>query len=821
MEPTRVLRGIVFMMLTVFGIGYAQIPDSDAALLEPFYSDGDPGLWPGCDFGRDSVPPPPTFIEPRGKLARKVLTAGPIEAKDSLAGRTDAVRRGALTGKFIYVNAGHGFTNYNGAWKTQRGNLYEMVEDHGNSDQVCYFFIEYLRNAGATVIPLRDVGPQTELYIVDNADPRFTVSGSWYESSGPIFWGDGVHYVYADTGTCETAVARWTPDIKTAGYYPVFVWYSDGPNRTSCANYRIVHKGGISTISLDQYRVGKGWIWLGTYYFADGTGGCVELTNQSTDTGKVVIADAVRFGSGVHPSGYPWSDMCAHEYTVFSKAPESVTAVSDVWCRPRMAAYMNNADPSRVCYMSFHSNAHSGKSRGALVLKNSNDNEGGPAPYCDEFNRAVIHQVEDDLKYFWGLPSRNYQVYTSAYGELTFNNLNGEMAATILEVAFHDQPQDTDLLKTPGFRQDTGRAVLQGIVDYFADTHHNAPRVYLPDAPGKASAVRCGPGQVEISWEAPPDGGHGAHPATGYLIYKSADGLAWDNGIDVGNVVKYNYAGIPAGEESYFRVAAYNDGGVSLPGETVGVRLAATPRVLIVSGYRRYDRDLVPLEKDACNGWSRRIKPWLVNSFQYVPLHGKALAGHSFDSTCREKIGDGTIALSRYEAVDWISGRESDETLNAAEQSRLREYLQGGGRLFISGKDLGFDLELSPKATQEDRDFLHNALQAQCTSSDGSNADGADGVSGSIFAGMTHIGFAPDLAQGHYETKDPDAFVPRGTARGSLIYRDTGKTAAVQYADTSKKIVLMGFPFEMIHEPAVRLKVMSAIMTFFLGPAEN
>ena len=127
-----------------------------------------------------------------------------------------------------------------------------------------------------------------------------------------------------------------------------------------------------------------------------------------------------------------------------------------------------------------------------------------------------------------GLPSRGYQIYTSSYGELTKNNLNNEMTATILEVAFHDNVDDANLLKTSGFRQDAARAVLQGIVDYFADTHGNPNSTYLPDAPGKVSAVVSGSGQATISWEAPPSGGYGADPATGYIVYKSTDGNAWD-----------------------------------------------------------------------------------------------------------------------------------------------------------------------------------------------------------------------------------------------------------------------------------------------------
>lgn len=825
--------------LAVSVAGHAQLvpalPEQGQAAFEIglFHSEGEPGLWP--DFDRNSIefrPTPAACRDNENGPVPRIARSQPLPERESptseVLSAMAGVRKGALAGKFIYVNAGHGFTNSSGTWKTQRGNLYEMVEDHANADQVNHFFIEYLRNAGATVITLRDIGPQTELYIVDNDDPGFSLFGTWYTSTGPVFWGednDAVHYVYANTSATETAVARWTPNIKSAGYYPVFVWYSDSSNRSSAASYRIVHKGGTTTVSLDQYRVGKGWIWLGTYYFASGSGGYVALSNQSTDTGKVVIADAVRFGSGEHPgSGYPWSDMCAHEYTVFSKAPDAVTTVSDVWCRPRMAAYMNNAPIDSVCYISFHSNAYNGKSRGALVLKNSDTNEGGPAPYCDQFNAAIIHQIDDDLKHFWGLPSRNYNVYTSAYGELTHNNLAGEMTATILEVAFHDNADDTNLLKTVGFRRDTARAVLQGIVDYFADTHKNAPKVYLPDAPLKVSALISGMGQVTLVWEAPAYGGYGAHQANGYLVQKSTDGLSWDNGVDVGNVLSYNYTGLRGGEECYFRIRAYNEGGVSFPSETMGVRMTpngTTPNVLIVAGFSRCDRNLTPVDYDSFNGWSRRVRPWLINSGNYVPLHGKALAaaGYYFDATSNERLVQNAQNLTSYRAVDWMLGRESDvdETLSAAEQTLLCDYLNAGGRLFISGENLGWDLELAKTATQQDRDFLHTVLQVQCTADDGTAKNLAQGMAGSCLAGFPEISFAKNLAQGYYDTEAPDVFVGLGSStKNALRYSDTGQIAAIQYADASKKLVVMGFPFEAIANPVTRQEVMSAIMNFLL-----
>jgi N-acetylmuramoyl-L-alanine amidase len=836
---------IFSILLSVSGESPESLYDSRSETLKssivPFESEGEPGLWQGYDPAK-IVPIPTPSIDPEqgGRLAspyipppEKIIKTPTIKAvQPGPPVPSPDQRTGALSGKFIYVNPGHGWQYSGGAWRTQRGNWNGVVEDHHNADQVCFFMIQYLRNAGATVIPLRDVGPVMEQHIIDNNDPGFTVSGSWNQSTGSPFWGDSgdaIHYLFADTNSTETAAARWTPNFSKAGYYPVFVWYLDSTNRTTDARYCIVHKGGISHVTLDQRRVGKGWVWLGNFYFDSGANGYLELVNHSSELSKVVIADAARFGSGIHQtSSLPMFEMDAHEYSIFSNAPSSITDVSDVWCRPRMASYMNNAEIGNVCYISFHTNGSgSHTARGAMVLKNADTWDGGPAPYVDQFNSAIIHQVDDDLEYFWGLPSRNYNIYTDSYGELTYNNLNGEMTATILESAFHDEPNDADLLKTAGFRQDTARAVLQGIIDYFVDTHGTASRDYLPDAPSNLGAVQTSEGGVLLSWSAPPYGGYGAHQAQGYYIYKSDDGFSWDNGIDIGNVLSYDYsADLIQGQDYYFRVSAYNAGGESFPSETVGMRLTVDgekPDILVVSGYRRYDSWVAPLYYDSINGWSTRVWPWLANSFGYVATHGRALssAGFYFDSCANEKIIDGSILLSDYNAVDWILGREGtvDETFSIAEQTLVSDYLYHCGRIFVSGEELGYDLLLSPSSTQQDNNFLNNILQVYCTQDDGSNTNLANCLSGSIFEGLLQINFQKDFESGIYDTGSPDAFSGLGDgATIAMNYNDTGYGAAVQYEDFYKKIVVMGFPFETIHGESARSDVMGRVMGFLNVP---
>jgi hypothetical protein len=62
--------------------------------------------------------------------------------------------------------------------------------------------------------------------------------------------------------------------------------------------------------------------------------------------------------------------------------------------------------------------------------------------------------------------------------------------------------------------------------------------------------------------------------------------------------------------------------------------------------------------------------------------------------------------LDDFRAVAWLTGDASEDTLTATDQANLAAYLDGGGKLLISGQNIGQDLQ----ATDFYRDYLHAAL---------------------------------------------------------------------------------------------------------------
>src|SRR3954469_14894638 len=122
---------------------------------------------------------------------------------------------GALSGKIVYTVGGHGITaDYpgTGAWATQRGDNNDLVEDFGNQDQLTYY-VNYLFNAGATVVPLRPVGNQPNEVVLDNNSAVFT--GSWSSSNVQPYFGSGhdaIGFKTAQSSASETATAKYTPN---------------------------------------------------------------------------------------------------------------------------------------------------------------------------------------------------------------------------------------------------------------------------------------------------------------------------------------------------------------------------------------------------------------------------------------------------------------------------------------------------------------------------------------------------------------------------------------------------------------------------------
>ncbi len=815
---------------------------------------------------------PPTVPGPGAQAQVGPKAVGPIAP----AGTQPA---GVLSGRIVFTSAGHGWDWTGSAWALGRGVLNAMSEDYGNIDQMTIFAF-YCFNAGATVVPFRPVGFQTNEVVLDNVNPAVTWSGTWSDSTSTTYFGapGAVPYRYASLSATETATATYTPNIPVAGFYPVYTWVLSGGNRTNQL-YRINHTGGQSLVRVPHHMVGNGWVYLGTYYFNAGSSaasGSVVISDlgEGAVGASVVIADAIRFGNGMGDvdrgggvSGYPREEECSRYWVQRSLGQgqdPNIYLNGNVTAPPRLAAEMNREVAGNMykrVYIGFHSNSstdntNTATARGDVGLYNDPSLSTNVAPNSNTPNQRRLAEiigtnVNNAFKaitvppFEVGWTNNRYSLIYArsdyAFGEINNNYINNEFDATIIEVAFHDNVYDAALMRDSKFRNWSARACYQAVVRYM-NQFDGLPLNFLPEPPFNVRAIATNSG-ILLAWSAPVSEGNSG-PATGYVIYRSADGYGFGNPVGVSGVgtTSLLLTDLAADTDYYFRVASTNAGGESLPSATVGGRKASKPlatRVLFVNGFTRFDRTLdlrqtptaqqyKPPGHNGNSGTMDRVLPRSVNAFDYVVAHGKAIAAAGlmgFDSCQLQAVTNGTVSLTNYGIVVWECGNQStaDRTFNSAAQAKVTAFLAGGGHLFVSGSEIAWDLDRASGPSAADRSFLHNQLHASLinNTNDDSGVYTFAPATGSIFTGNSNGAF-DDGSQGIYWVGYPDAVTPTGVgAAAALNYPGySGGAAAVRYDGSAGggKVVYFGFPFETITSASVRNAYLADILKDFSRP---
>lgn len=756
---------------------------------------------------------------------------------------------GALDDKIVYVHGGHGYTAVSGGWGYQRPLLLDMVEDLGNPDQTTEF-VDYLWDAGATVVPLRPIGHQPNEVVIDNSDTEVTVTGSWGIGSGSIYFGElgDDPYLFATTSSVETATVSYRPNISSEGFYPVYSWAPAGSNRAEDQLYRVHHSGGATEITVDHSRVGNGLVYLGTFHFEAGTEGRVEISNRSDQVGRVVVADMIRFGNGIgdidrgngvsgqireNEAGLYWVEWHVERSQGISTSTYRASSddrTATVSLAPRYATYMNQSGIGALSdrvFVSFHSNAGGGTARGVLGLYNGNNRASAATPNQFLLADTLASEVNDDLvaqngsfEHNWFDNGNNVTLDRTdiEFGEINNERINNEFDATIIETGYHDNQLDAEMLRDPRVRDALARATYQGLVDYFRVVDGGAtPDVDAPPAITDFRVETNSSGSATLTWTPGTASSFAGDTATEYVVYASTNGFGFDGGTVVAGsgTTTTTLTGLDPTKTYYFRIAARNAGGESPKSEVLAARPSTdSDKILIVNGFDRLSRNLVPQEPFPGGGAADRI--WLrnANSFDYVTQVAGSISNlgtaASIASASNEQVASGAVNLNDYEAVVWILGEESsvDDTFNPSEQTAVSDYLGQGGKLFVSGAEIGWDLD----NLNNGRSFYNNSLRADYVADDSGNYD-VSGAAGSIFEG---INFSFDDGTLFYDSEFPDVINPNAGSSAALTYDNGAGNAAIQYSGNGgEQVVMLAFPFETITEAEKRDEVMGAVLDFF------
>ncbi len=781
---------------------------------------------------------------PEISVSRKTAVVGLAAPHTAQAVQSPAFGQGqpagALAGKTVYVSAGHGWHwAYDGRcgcarWKTQRpaypsGSSYDgpIIEDHNNAEAVNQYLLQYLWNSGAAVWPTRERDMNPAEVIVNNDAPApgtgYTETGLWSTTSTAGTGYDGSDYRWADTVAGEpTASATWQASLPVDGRYGVYAWYKPGDNRAQKARYVVHHAGGDTTVTIDQRVHGSTWHYLGTYGFLADDDARVTLTNQSNAPGQAAIADAVRFGGGTfndltgtetgadYPPEKPWWEVASFYYT---QKMGMEPALSDVTARPIYARWEHGGTGDDAVYVSWHTNGYNGTIRGTETYAHNGTGQPRTAGSL-ELRHAIHSQVIHDIRAGWDSEWADRGEKQANLGELRElwddEDPTARMPGALIEIAFHDNPEDTDALKDPKFNMLVARALYKGIVKYY-EQRDGVTLTLLPEPPKHVVVRNIGGGAVRVSWEPSPTDSQGllGDPPIGYRVYTSTNGIGWSDGKLVTDGTTTTLTDLPKDEVVYVRVTAVNQGGESFSTETLATRVGDRTGILLVNGFTRLDNTLLIDDNDPIEGYNKRMLLDRMNRYDYVIQHTEAIP-YPFDSAGSGAVDGGFVALDTYRLVDWILGEESydDKTLNHEEQALLRDYLDGGGALFISGSEIGWDLyNLGDAASKE---FFTRYLRAAFRGDNAETWEVAP-VPGSIFDGLGSFRFD---APGMYRPDYPDQLGVSYDSVEALTYQGgRGGVAATQYADGCERVVTFGFPFETIN-PESRGTVMDRVLDF-------
>ena len=804
-----------------------------------------------------------------------------------------------LTGIHMAFTPSHGlyYDNEDSLWEWQRPSLYCTREDLLTQSFAYPYIIPMLENAGAVVYTARERDWQTNGVIVKSGNQGYREDGIWSEYKAGGFSPDSIR-ILPDSLQVETRYARagngpgiristafWIPDIPDDGDYAVYVTYQTDSSSIDDARYIVFHTGGSTTFKVNQQMGGGTWVYLGTFHFKKGQSpqGMVSLDNSS-DMNGTVNADAVRFGGGTQTEvshgleiTAPRYNMGARYYTRFAGAPDSIYSKyqgddeyrEDIWTRPYMANWLsggsvfNQANPGLgvplELYFALHTDAgytYGDTLYGSLGICTTDFNNGRLGDgHTRDVSRDLTDMVLDGLRRDLAPAIGREWAYRGIWDKNYCESREPQVLSMLLELLSHQNFRDVCLALNPDFRFTASRSIYKSILKYVSFMH-DRPYVVQP-LPVDHFRVRTIGNTLALSWQAVADTLEPTAAPRGYIVYTAID----DNGFDGGTFTRINsYRFVPQRDHMYrFKVTAVNEGGESMPSETLAAYLASESKgtVLVVNGFQRlsgpetiitdstqgfdilsdpgvqymrspiytgvqeiFELDSIDSQEEVSLGiGDDRFAGTLLagNTFDYPVIHGRSIAasGWSFVSCSREAIQDGMVNLSDYRVVDLILGLQKHSaqdtichkdysTFPSVMQRAIRSYLQQGGKLLCSGSYVGADMISDLKDEAFTQEVLHYRWEGPLPSKVHRQIKG--------MRSKAEIRRSAD-SDGYGVTK-PDVISPVGLGTTLFRYTESSLPAGVGFKDRTCATITLGFPFESVTSQKERDRIMKSALGY-------
>ncbi len=324
----------------------------------------------------------------------------------------------------------------------------------------------------------------------------------------------------------------------------------------------------------------------------------------------------------------------------------------------------------------------------------------------------------------------------------------------------------------------------------------------IPQQPKSFGIVCAGSSQLKIIVK--PD-----TLAKQYYVYLSGDGINFGSPLIL-SPSDLTINNLKNDSIYFIKIKAVNTAGESPESEVLaGIPVQISrPVILIINGFDRNSAG---------------------NTHNFIRQHGSAFfaGGYTFESATNDAVIDGLFSLKDYQVADYILGDEStaDETFSNSEQAKVRDFLDDGGKLFVSGSEIAWDLDY--KGLASDKNFIWNFLKIKYV------ADAPGGQSGvyykaeptvnSIAAGLPQF-FFDNGTHGTINVLWPDLVLPVNGGAGFMKFSGVDTASGVcgvnyegLFPSGSKpgKVVCLTFPFETVYPDSIRARLLGKIMDFF------
>lgn len=425
---------------------------------------------------------------------------------------------------------------------------------------------------------------------------------------------------------------------------------------------------------------------------------------------------------------------------------------------------------------------------------------------------TTIYEPSDNgNKYkFYRLPSNSYVHRVFVKGVATLSNptywlTNGNGESTINStLAVSDNYLNTDNLLA-------GNYLLQ---IYSKDTRGNTTSELFPISviklPPELNFVKeNGSSNISVSWNK-----YNLSNLKGYRLYLSINSMDNWHVIADENLLGRDstYFNFDEHNSIYFYLTAVDSlGNESPPSDIYSsyFHYENLHKVLIVDGFDRYTDN---------GSWTQPQHSFNTTYFNAITSNRPL----SISSCSNEAIIEDEIILQDYNLVVWFTGDETtvDNSLINKEQFELAKYLEGGGKLFITGDDIGQDLDTKHSNSEfSDTLFYHKYLKSNLKHDGNTLLFQVNGQEGSYFDNYQTI-FGEV-----YPEDSPDDIEPINGAEPILNYtyeRDsTFRKGGIAYTGTFGdsanigQLVYLSFAFETIGDESLRNELMKRILQYF------